>query len=99
MLEATAAEITSATGGEVLPVQLDIRDAAAVAEAVDKIEEQLGLPSVVVHNAAGIKHSKKTSALTLQCYQETLFPQPSDCLQTPSRLFLTLSSRAQHSLP
>ena len=53
MLEATAAEITSATGGEVLPVQLDIRDPAAVAEAVDKIEETLGLPSVVIHNAAG----------------------------------------------
>ncbi len=53
MLEATAAEITAATGGEVLPVQLDIRDPAAVAEAVDKIEEKLGLPSLVVHNAAG----------------------------------------------
>ena len=53
MLEAAAKEITSAVGGEVLPVQLDIRDPEAVTRAVDTIEAQLGLPTVVVHNAAG----------------------------------------------
>jgi len=53
VLEAAAKEITSAVGGEVLPVQLDIRDPEAVTRAVDTIEAQLGLPTVVVHNAAG----------------------------------------------
>ena len=53
MLEAAAAEISAATGGQVLPVQLDIRDPVAVEQAVNKIEEELGLPNVVVHNAAG----------------------------------------------
>ncbi len=33
--------------------QLDIRDPAAVAAAVDQIEAKLGLPNVVIHNAAG----------------------------------------------
>ena len=33
--------------------QLDIRDPAAVKLAVDKIEQELGLPSVVINNAAG----------------------------------------------
>jgi NAD(P)-dependent dehydrogenase (short-subunit alcohol dehydrogenase family) len=35
------------------PLQLDIRDPAAVTAAVDQIEAQLGLPNVVIHNAAG----------------------------------------------
>jgi NAD(P)-dependent dehydrogenase (short-subunit alcohol dehydrogenase family) len=30
-----------------------VRDPAAVAAAVDQIEAQLGLPNVVIHNAAG----------------------------------------------
>lgn len=53
ILEAAAQEIQGSTGGVVLPVQLDIRDPVAVKAAVDTIEEQLGLPSVVIHNAAG----------------------------------------------
>ena len=53
MLEATASEISSATGGTILPIQCDIRDPKAIAEAVDQIEEKLGLPNVVVNNAAG----------------------------------------------
>jgi len=71
VLEATAAEITAATGGEVLPVQLDIRDPAAVAEAVDKIEEKLGLPSVVVHNAAG-NFISPTERLSANAFQTVL---------------------------
>merc|ERR1719365_438393 len=53
VLESAAKEITSSVGGEVLPVQLDIRDPEAVNKAVDTIESQLGLPNVVIHNAAG----------------------------------------------
>merc|ERR1719189_50716 len=47
VLEEAAKEISSKTNGIVLPVQLDIRDPAAVGKAVDKIETELGLPSVV----------------------------------------------------
>ena len=34
-------------------VQLDVRDPAAVAKAIDQIEAELGLPNVVINNAAG----------------------------------------------
>merc|ERR1719391_1945615 len=53
VLEAAAAEISKETGNAVLPIQLDIRNPEAVKAAVDKIEAELGLPHVVVHNAAG----------------------------------------------
>jgi len=53
VLESAAAEISSETGGQVLPLQLDVRDPAAIKEMVDKIELELGLPNVVIHNAAG----------------------------------------------
>ena len=48
VLEAAAAEITQQTGGRVLPLQLDIRDPAAVKQAVDKVEAELGLPTVCI---------------------------------------------------
>lgn len=39
---------------QVLPVQLDVRNAENVAQAVDQIEQRFGrLPNVVVNNAAG----------------------------------------------
>ena len=68
VLEAAAKEITSAVGGEVLPVQLDIRDPEAVTRAVDTIEAQLGTPTVVVHNAAGnfISPTERLSANAFQ---------------------------------
>ncbi|KAH7671621.1 Protein DECR-1.2, partial [Aphelenchoides avenae] len=54
VLKATANEITSLTKAEVLPVQLDVRNAENVAQAVDQIEQRFGrLPNVVVNNAAG----------------------------------------------
>eukprot|EP00088_Acartia_fossae_P037204 TRINITY_DN38365_c0_g1_i1.p1 TRINITY_DN38365_c0_g1~~TRINITY_DN38365_c0_g1_i1.p1 ORF type:complete len:349 (+),score=59.83 TRINITY_DN38365_c0_g1_i1:36-1049(+) len=53
VLEAAAKEITDQTGNPVLPIQLDIRNPAAVKEAVDKVEAEMGLPTVVIHNAAG----------------------------------------------
>jgi len=53
VLEQAAKEISEQTSGIVLPVQLDIRDPTNVKNAVDQIENELGLPNVVVHNAAG----------------------------------------------
>jgi len=68
VLEEAAKEISAVSGGVVLPVQLDIRDPKAVAEAVDKVEAELGLPSVVIHNAAGnfISPTERLSANAFQ---------------------------------
>jgi len=54
VLEAAAAEISEAAGGnEVFPVQCDVRDADAVKAAIDATVEKFGLPDVVINNAAG----------------------------------------------
>lgn len=53
MLEQTAGELNKATGNKVLPVSCDVRDPDAVRATVDTIEAQLGLPTVIVNNAAG----------------------------------------------
>jgi len=68
VLEAAAKEISASTGGVVLPVQLDIRDPDAIKVAVDRIEQELGLPSVVIHNAAGnfISPTERLSANAFQ---------------------------------
>ena len=68
VLEEAAKEISALSGGVVLPVQLDIRDPQAVKEAVDKVEQELGLPSVVIHNAAGnfISPTERLSANAFQ---------------------------------
>jgi len=68
VLEEAAKEISAMSGGVVLPVQLDIRDPKAVTAAVDQIEKELGLPSVVIHNAAGnfISPTERLSANAFQ---------------------------------
>jgi len=69
VLEEAAKEISAMSGGGVvLPVQLDIRDPQAVKEAVDKVEQELGLPNVVIHNAAGnfISPTERLSANAFQ---------------------------------
>ncbi len=53
VLEATARELTEETGGEVLPVRLDVRDPAAVEEVIDAAYERFGTVDVLVNNAAG----------------------------------------------
>jgi len=53
VLEQAASEITEATGGKVLPLQMDVRDVESVKSAIDRMESELGLPSVVINNAAG----------------------------------------------
>jgi len=53
VLEDAAKEITNMTGNEVVPIQCDIRDATAVTSAIDSCVEKVGLPNVVINNAAG----------------------------------------------
>jgi citronellol/citronellal dehydrogenase len=51
---ATAAEAVEAAGGRALPLRTDIRDDAAVAEAVAKTVERFGGIDILVNNASAI---------------------------------------------
>lgn len=53
VLDEAAKELQAQTGNKVLACAADIRDPAAVKAAVDKVEKELGLPTVIVNNAAG----------------------------------------------
>jgi NAD(P)-dependent dehydrogenase (short-subunit alcohol dehydrogenase family) len=53
VLEETAAEIQAATGVKVLALPTDIRDAAAVAEAVKRAHAELGRLHILVNSAGG----------------------------------------------
>lgn len=54
VVDATAAEISRATGGLVIPLTLDVRDAEAVRGAFDAAERAAGAPvGLLVNNAAG----------------------------------------------
>jgi citronellol/citronellal dehydrogenase len=50
----TAAEAIEAAGGKALPMQVDIRDENAVAEAVKKTAEHFGNVDILVNNASAI---------------------------------------------
>ncbi len=52
-MEKAAKEISSTTGNRVIPLQLDVRDPASVKSAVDTCTSEIGLPNIVVNNAAG----------------------------------------------
>ncbi|KAK3551027.1 hypothetical protein QTP70_011520 [Hemibagrus guttatus] len=64
VLQQTAEEISHQTGNKVHAVQCDVRDPASVKAAVDKLVTDVGLPDVVINNAAGnfISPSEKLSA-------------------------------------
>ncbi|KAJ6632633.1 2,4-dienoyl-CoA reductase [(3E)-enoyl-CoA-producing], mitochondrial, partial [Pseudolycoriella hygida] len=53
VLEEAAKELETQTGRKVLACSADIRDPQAVKLAVDRIENELGLPTIIVNNAAG----------------------------------------------
>ena len=53
-----AAELSSCPGGRVLPLKVDISDHAAIEDAVAKVNEELGAPSILV-NVAGILSNNK----------------------------------------
>jgi len=53
VLEGTAKEIQGQTGNPVFPCSADIRDPEAVHEALNSIEKEIGLPTLLVNNAAG----------------------------------------------
>ncbi|XP_046359868.1 2,4-dienoyl-CoA reductase [(3E)-enoyl-CoA-producing], mitochondrial-like [Haliotis rufescens] len=52
-LQQTAAEISGLTGNKVLPISADVRDEAAVTQALDKITSEFDLPTIIINNAAG----------------------------------------------
>ena len=53
VLEKTAAEISGETGNKVLALAADVRDADAVRQVLDDMENAVGLPDIVINNAAG----------------------------------------------
>src|SRR5690606_8834484 len=53
LLEESAVSLREATGGEVLPVRLDVRDPAQVAAALDGAWQRFGRVDALVNNAAG----------------------------------------------
>ncbi|TTA40565.1 2,4-dienoyl-CoA reductase, mitochondrial [Bagarius yarrelli] len=64
VLQQTAEEISHQTGNKVYAVQCDVRDPASVKAAVDQLVTDVGLPDVVINNAAGnfVSPSEKLSA-------------------------------------
>jgi len=53
VLKATADEISEKTGNQVVFAPCDVRDAAAVKEAVQSVVDQASVPDIVINNAAG----------------------------------------------
>lgn len=63
VLKKTADEISQQTGNKVHAIQCNVRDPASVEAAVDQLVKDVGLPDVVINNAAGnfISPSEKLS--------------------------------------
>ena len=53
VLEATARELVENTGGEVVPIECDIRDYDSVEKMIGFAHESFGHMDIVVNNAAG----------------------------------------------
>lgn len=52
-MQKTAQEISAATGNKVVPIQVDVRNPESVKKALDECQAELGLPDIVINNAAG----------------------------------------------
>lgn len=63
-MDDAAKELKTQTGAKIFPCSADIRDPEAVKNALDQIEKEIGLPTVIVNNAAGnfISPSEKLSS-------------------------------------
>lgn len=53
VLKKTAEEVSKLSHSEILPVAADVRDPAAVKNAVDECVAVFGLPDIIINNAAG----------------------------------------------
>lgn len=53
VVQKTAKEISSETGNQVLAIQCDVRDPEGVKAAADTCVSELGLPHMIINNAAG----------------------------------------------
>ncbi|XP_064611808.1 2,4-dienoyl-CoA reductase [(3E)-enoyl-CoA-producing], mitochondrial-like [Liolophura sinensis] len=64
VLDKTASEIAEETGSKVLGIAADVRDPIAVRAVVDRCVSEVGLPHIVINNAAGnfISPSERLSA-------------------------------------
>lgn len=64
VLEQTAKELEAETGGEVLPLECDVRDYLAVEKTIQTVVEKFGKIDVLLNNAAGnfISPTEKLSA-------------------------------------
>jgi 2,4-dienoyl-CoA reductase len=73
-LETAASEINKLTGGKVVPIQMNVKSAEDVKVAADKVEQQLGLPNIIVNNAAGnfISPTEKLSANAFKTVVDTV---------------------------
>lgn len=74
VLEKTAAEISQETGNAVHAIQCNVRDGTMVADAMDTLEREVGLPDIVINNAAGnfIAPSERLSANAFATITDTV---------------------------
>jgi len=74
VLEQTANEISAKTGQKVIPIQLNVKNADEVKRAADECEQKLGLPNIIINNAAGnfISPSEKLSPNAVKTIIETV---------------------------
>lgn len=74
VLQKTAAEISEETGNPVHAIQCNVRDGAMVTEAMDTLEREVGLPDIVINNAAGnfIAPSERLSANAFATITDTV---------------------------
>ncbi|WP_134766705.1 SDR family NAD(P)-dependent oxidoreductase [Nocardioides sp. 1609] len=66
-----AADAIRSAGGTVLPVVLDVRDAAAIEATLDGVTDALGLPSILVNNA-GVPDARRAHRMPLELVDAVL---------------------------
>lgn len=69
-LDEVVSEITSA-GGDAMAVVLDVRDPYAIVDAVDRVEQRAGLPTILVNNA-GVPDAQRAHKMPLELVDQVL---------------------------